>query len=83
MQLVENWTICDVFATEIGKVERVSDSCNRFYLCVRQDADLVVVAKVIIPTECFPRWNEQRERLMAQAGIAPHSDSGERVSLAH
>ena len=71
-EIVETIAIADVFVTDLGKIEQVSNSCCRFYLCAHQDDELVLVAKLVIPLDCFARIITTRERMMAELG--PHVD---------
>lgn len=75
--LVETIAVADVFVTDLGKVERVSESCNRFTFCARQEGELLVVAKLIIPNDCLTRMIAARERMLAELDLAGVTRSDE------
>jgi hypothetical protein len=81
--MIETIAIADVFVTELGKIERISNSCNRFYFCTYQDGELQVVAKLIIPTDCLTRMIAARERMLAELGPVPATNTADQLCVHH
>lgn len=64
-EIIDPLMIPDVFVSSIGKIEAtICGTCYRFYYCVRQRGDLIVVAKHVVPAMAIPAMIAYRRFVM-------------------